>query len=323
MKKEADSRAFTLIELLVVIAIIALLIALFAPNLTAALRHARTVQCANNLKRISEAVAQHRAMDRDRFEVAAWPMIVLPILDNQVEILICPETAEEDIPLGYVSLEDKGEIHFASGAIGPLDEAPFVAKLSQTQIDQARADGWLSESANNWYPPAYVPDSQPHIYWLCFEDIPGGGDRDFEELQLMVTHMPGQVEVRTFRAGMTCYSCWMEDFEAGTVWTLPGYSGTAQPVEVKEPYYFQVGGNTTYGINMNAAKLPGGTDKILAVDYDEIVVHTDAGVWDPDPSFARHGGKMNVLHMDGSVKLMSPDDIDPGAPTVGEKWWMP
>ena len=32
---------------------------------------------------------------------------------------------------------------------------------------------------------------------------------------------------------------------------------------------------------------------------------------------------MNVLHMDGSVKLRSPDDIDPDETSVAERYWQP
>ena len=320
---------FTLVELLVVVAIIALLISLFTPNLTTALRHARTVQCANNLHKIGQAVTQHRATDRHRLEVAAWPMMVLPFLDGRGEVLICPETDEEHLSPGYVTLKDKGQMEFTSGQISALEpeEGIFMAKLSQTQWDSARADGKLSgaNSANYWTPPPYVPDGTPNIYWLCYEDIlsaSGGGDRDLKDVMLKVTHTPGQAEVRFFRGGTTCYGCSLVDYEYGAVRSLPPIGNTPL-VEVGEPYYFHVGGCTTYGMNMDAVYLAGGTGKILAVDYNEIIVHTDVAAWDPDPSFARHRGKMNVLHMDGSVKLRRPQDIDPGEASVAEKYWQP
>ena len=325
MEKEADSRAFTLIELMVVVAIIALLIMFLVPNLTSALRYARTVQCANNLHKISQAFAAHRGGGRDVLAVGAWPVILLPLLDNQAEILICPDAAEEDVQAGYVTLEDKGQMTFTSGQISPLgpEQGVFVAKLSQSQFDAARAAGRLSSagSADNWNPPDYQPDGNPNTYWLCYEDCVGGGDRDFKDMMLKVTHTPGLAEVVFFRGGYTIFGCSLVDNMHGVVRSFPPYNGAM--LEVGEPYPFPVGGGSTYGMNMNVAKLDGGTGKILAVDHDEIVVDTDAGAWDASPSFARHGGKINVVHMDGSVKLKSPDDIDPAEPTVGDRDWRP
>ena len=43
----------------------------------------------------------------------------------------------------------------------------------------------------------------------------------------------------------------------------------------------------------------------------------------PDlPVFARHRGQMNVASMDGSVRLMQPEDLDP-ANEASTAYWLP
>ena len=325
MKKETDRRAFTLVELLVVIAIIILLIAILVPNMTGVLRWVRTHQCARNLKHICDAAASYRS-NTGTFSAGAWPGIVLPILDDQAEVLICPEADVEEIIEGYSPIVDLGQMRFSNGNISPLDEETFVAKLSGTQHAAARAQGLLSgaESANNWDPWPYEPDENPHIYWLCYEDL-RGGDLDYKDIMLKVTESGGASAITFWRGGVTGVGSQLEDFEMGIVRTLGTWPDNNELVEQTniEPYTFLTGGTTTYGMNENVTRLGGGTSKILAVDFDMVVVDTDAGAWAANPVFARHDGKMNAVHMDGSVKLMSPDDIDPATDTVAEQHWRP
>ena len=67
-----NRRAFTLVELLVVIGIIAILIALLMPALTAARRHAQTLQCGSNLHSIGQAMHQYANEYKGRIPRDYW-----------------------------------------------------------------------------------------------------------------------------------------------------------------------------------------------------------------------------------------------------------
>ena len=255
---------------------------------------------------------------------------MLPLLDNQGGILVCPDATEEDFVANYTPLETMGRVVFSNQNVSPLAAHTWVGKLSGTQHAAARADGQLSgaASANNWNPPEYVPDSHPHIFWLCYEDLHSANDGDFKDIMLKVTQTGGVSVITFWRGGTTGVSSSLVDFVAGIVRNMGTWpsNNTLQEQTSLEPYPFNTGGETTYGMNMNVVDMDLGTNKILAIDFNEVVVDTDAGAWEDDPStglpiFARHGGKMNALRMDGSVKLETPDDIDPAEATVGDRDW--
>ena len=65
-KNTTTSKGFTLIELLVVLAILGLLVTLIVPAITSALKSARTVACASNLRQISMASIQFSASKKGK-----------------------------------------------------------------------------------------------------------------------------------------------------------------------------------------------------------------------------------------------------------------
>ncbi len=94
-----------------------------------------------------------------------------------------------DVELEYQRPISDVRVHVLdTGFFLPLEEGPFTARLSQTQYDQAKAMGYLQDHVN-FDPPPYQPDENPDIYWLCFEDIPDGGDFDYEDVQILVQQL--------------------------------------------------------------------------------------------------------------------------------------
>jgi len=83
----------------------------------------------------------------------------------------------------------------------PMEEGPYVLKLSQTQYDNLRDIGQMHECVDVDPRPSYEPDDDPDTYWLCLEDAQApevalpDGDWDFNDFMLKVTENGGQVEM--------------------------------------------------------------------------------------------------------------------------------
>jgi len=351
-------KAFTLVELLIVIVILGLLVAMLVPSLRGVWDRYKMTRCQTNLSHIYQAF-RLRAADEamgvaQAYPVAAWTTALLPYLENDTGQFFCTETSEGEATLGrpITDLVEFRSVVGGSTWTTQLEPGPYMLKLSDTQWNTARGMGLLSNAGsadhiNTNHPEfnTYVPDGQPHIYWLCMEDI--GGDNDFKDVMTRVT-----------------------DTRDGFV-TLESISGTTNRTntlmnkEVPGEEYYRTGGNqwdfspartvrldvgglvaeaTSYGMNeyaidkVTSGKLirrgvGGAGGKILVLDYSRYVAEPDKPddwtnkVFDPDkrgvPNFARHFGQANILFSDGSVHPERPEDIDPIKATVANKWWMP
>jgi len=115
----------------------------------------------------------------------------------------------------------------------PLEEGPYVLKLSQTQYDELRDMGQLHEGVDVDPRPSYEPDDDPDVYWLCLEDCQAPGTRyepwadwDFEDVLVKVTESAGDVTMEV-QAG-----------HGGYQWDIIGPDG--------EVLWEDLGGNQTY-----------------------------------------------------------------------------
>ena len=145
--------------------------------------------------------------------------------------------------------------------------------------------------------------------------------------------------------GMSEVFCW--GCTAGRPWInyVPGFRGGGVAVTNDEmnSYYGGPGktlilptggaGASSYAMNAAAVDLRG-KERILALDYVWTIARSDLDDWSDDPDFdtdndgvldfARHGGRLNVLLVGGSVQLKRPEEIDPkGGVDIENTLWLP
>jgi len=390
--------AFTLPELLIVIAIIGVLAALLTPAMWHAWDAVAQHQCARNLAHLYEAISMRRAEAAESplsdVKPRSWPSQVLGYLDYNRTFLICPAssaetsivqneepgdpaipgddddrpwhqpyTPEPEAPEHYSELSELIELALGGRTYVPLEEGPWVVKLSDSQVQAAQAKRYLIDDSghNNLrdgIDTTYHPDSNPNVYWLCSEDVrPGGGDRDFNDTMIRVTdnqdgtydlsisgHTGGSHALVTrpdheVVARLECYPAFLQDFQVtvGTQEVDDSEGGIWRP-EVN-PYAAQgTDGQANQTVVATNYGMPGETKyltyrpgAIALMDYGRYVAHSDDCWTDPEvdpnrdgvPMFARHGGCINVLRTDGSVRLMSPADINPAYPAAYRRYWLP
>ncbi len=153
-------------------------------------------------------------------DVAAFAVAALVTsTESLTETLTCRVTTCSPAPPGQAHI--------------PLEEGPYVLKLSQTQFDELRSRGQLSEGVDVDPRPTYEPDDDPNTYWLCLEDCQAPetyyepwADWDFEDVMVKVTESGGEVQMEVYAGS------------GGYQWDIIGPDG--------EVLWEDLGGHETY-----------------------------------------------------------------------------
>lgn len=333
-------KAFTLIEVLTVTIIVALIVALLVPTVGAMRRRAKTVMCANNLKRLSQAVGTRRSDELQRrvsqLSVPNWRVDLAPYLPLDSNDLVCPEydPGDDAPPPGAqyrFHLHNYADVDYYADL-----DSPSVVKMSDTQYRQAREAGYPSHARFTDYTgyQGYEADERSNVAWYLLEECTpehpfGGGDTsaDHEEIQMRITdNGDGTVELY-FERGSTQIIIEVVPVDGGeAVATFYTGGGSAPPPVTVPGSGMEL---SSYGVNVNTRNLQGGA-KVLAIDYiwtGASHLHTWAtmsrGERPELPVFARHRGQMNAVFMDGAVRLMQPQEIDPVNEDVSKAYWLP
>jgi len=389
--------AFSLAELLVVIAILAVLAALLMPAIWHAWDAVADHQCTRNLAHLYQALAMRRAEAAESplsdLKPRSWPTQVLGYLDYNRTFLVCPAssaeasivhdedpgdpvppdddeddhawhqsyTPEPEAPEHYSELSELLELALGGHTYVPLEEGPWVVKLSDTQVRAAQTIGYLLGDGKSNLKGAintnYRADANPNVYWLCSEDVrPSGGDRDYNDTMIRVCdnqdgtydltlsgHTGGAHTLVTRPDHDLLFAMPRGSFykdiqiSVGTQETDPDENGNWQPDT--DPYAtYGPDGQATQTVIATNYGMPGETKyltyrpgAVALMDYARYVAHSDDCWTDPEvdpnrdgvPMFARHGGRINVLLTDGSVSPMRPADVNPAYPAAYRQYWLP
>ena len=315
---------FTLVELLVVTAIIALLAVLMVPTLSGIYHVARTTTCANNLRRIGEAVTLFAASDPGGQEVMVspqrWPVQLAGYV-GEGGVFVCPEGESELKTPESLPIDDLVCVHVTTtGYDLELIEGPYSAKLSDEQF-QAITFG------SHVFIPTYHPGADPTVYWWVLEDITSAGsDMDYEIGVRVTENGDGTLTIRVKQLTGAGYNFNLVDkTDRKVLVSKPQMDGGPG----SEVVLGEGGGTTSYGMNAEVNSISNDVEKIMVLDYPWFVARSTHD-WSGDrlasdipgiPVFARHNGKINVLFTGGSVRLKRPDEVNPVDPGIQRTLW--
>jgi prepilin-type processing-associated H-X9-DG protein len=117
---------------------------------------------------------------------------------------------------------------------------------------------------------------------------------------------------------------------AGFTFDLKDAFGNVVSADFKPPMsaVLRGGGRSSYAINARShLMLAGDSDKVLSVEYRgktvaDVIGPSSKDYW-PQRVGDRHVRLTNLLHVDGHVSTLAPDEVDPRVPSLHEAFWRP
>ena len=318
--------AFTLLEVLVVIAIIALLATLLMPTFKDIRMQSRRLLCANNLKEIRVALQlasskpdlSGRITNNPYPDPAEWPAVPYKTVP-MMSIYVCPEDTELKWP---ASLDGVPGMTYKSAMCTyeefPIAHGTFCKARRGEDADGAYTEFVVEENTGHYSAHGYACFGAE--FWENRPWYPSGPDwSNNDGLFRFYDEKDG---VRKFK--LQYCTCGMDNklyYFGELIWhPLKSHVGTSMDLCINTVY-------SSYGIN--SAVRPSGIapHTILILDYpDRMACYTDSIIDKTkiadqlDEVSQRHGGKVNVLLGDGSVRTVGASELKP---TIDPAPWSP
>jgi len=154
--------AFSLVELLIVIAVIVILVALLLPAVGMARGKGRQAQCARQLDQVHKAWMLANAKLPAPLQGAGWPQKLLPYLEQQAKVFVCPDNVAAASPSYGMNSRAFRMADQDNGRIAFLDYQALDAKVVGHSIGQLGAS-WPAENAPRHFQQQNVVFADGHV----------------------------------------------------------------------------------------------------------------------------------------------------------------
>jgi len=332
---------FTLAEVLVVVAIIVVLVSMIMPFLGGVRERAYVSLCQNNLEKISQAMAVASSKNGGRMPTdQSW--ILTATTYGSEEILVCPKgTYRGGSSSADLSHAPSVEVISppATASLGSLEDS------SKVRMWQERSSFVLPVSVRVNAIPSGTATSYSTNYASVVGTIPAGTTVDcyflhFDPVGSQASTISNQTitfsgdiigimwNVGTLDAtdqvlgspstagyetgvGARGYENGQEFVTIGAdkrTFTINTWYSTSPGEETR--ILTVSNGEASYGMNVLAGDSPAAkSDQIYIVEYDRDMVNINDPTW-VNYIAKRHYGRSNALFMDGSVRLLTPEQFD-------------
>jgi len=330
---------FTLIEMLATIAIISLLIALLLPSLSGMRESAQAAECASNLHQLRALLQANPHEDGSTFAPPAGLWIDHVVRKGgPVAKLLCPKDSVE-FSFGSIAgwyLYQNGPGGNGGAFLSDLTpDQPWVqyqSEMNRTYVDEsgnAVHDGNFGESGAGWVEQQYQAATGKT---LSGDDFAIGFQND---AAIVIEHDPanGSINIvslfgpensnnprsRHYLAYDEDGDGQIGDYAEEEQLRLAGKDNT-DPANFPKAEEVTETDVTSYGFNNRIDPNRGGDSaSLMMMDYMKHVADWDGNgtdVWEEQlPAFRHYAsggyGKANVLRVDGSVTLMTPEQVFP------------
>ena len=333
--------AFTLIELLIVIFIIGLLVMVLVPSLVGAREHAYNSICQGNLEKLGVALHTHGAENPTALPApSAW--IAAASGKGGKDVLKCPKGYFHGGLGGLAGTTPNVEqVKTPSSAVfNDLESNTRIHAFPERENYTLPQDVTVDISAPGDYDHGYrqtakvIPaGTMVNCHFLHYDPVgsqwatsAGAISVSGEILGLIVTS--GQLDATDHILGApgTAYPTGQgaRGFENRAeivrleadmrTFTINRFQSTFPGEQVR--ILSVPTGTASYGMNNQVSSQGPRMQQLLLVEYNKAVVDFNGKLPDDDPNEMlrpRHFGKANVLFVNGSVRLMWPDKLEPDA----------